>query len=80
MRGNRGRWCTCSPSAGQRNQQGIGPLEEIVLKAMRFIHDRHLETLGAVTGRLGHAALLDPGNRNLRATVASAVARLATDL
>ena len=80
MKRNRGRWRTCSPSAGQRKQQGIGPLEEIVLEAMRFKHDRHLQTLGVVTGRLGHAALLDPGNRNLRATVASGVARLETDL
>jgi len=64
MRRDRGQWCTCSRSAGQRKQQSIGPLEEIVLEAMRFKHDRHLQTLGAVTGRLGHAALLDPGNRN----------------
>jgi hypothetical protein len=80
MRGNRGRLCSCEPSARQRNQQGIGCLQEIVLEAMRFKHDHHLQILGAVMGRLGHAALLDPANKNLRATVPTGEARLEADL
>ena len=51
-----------------------------MLEAMRFKHDRHLQTLGAVTGHLGHTALLDPGNRHLRATVANGEARLEAGL
>jgi hypothetical protein len=63
-----------------RNQQSIGPLEEIMLEAMGFKHDRHLQTPGTLMGRLGHAALLDPGNRNLRATVPNREARHEADL
>jgi hypothetical protein len=33
---------------------------------MGLKHDRHLQTFGAVTGRLGHAALLDPEDVHLR--------------
>jgi hypothetical protein len=75
MRRNRGRLCNGELSARQGNQQGISRLEQVVLEAMGFKHDRHLQTLGAVTGRLGHAALLDPGNMNLRGTIQNREAR-----
>jgi hypothetical protein len=69
MGNRRRRLCSCEASAGQRNQQSIGRLEEVMLEAMRFKHDSHLQTLGAVTGRLGHVALLDPGDVRLRGTM-----------
>ena len=46
-----------------------------MLEAMRFKHDRHLQTSAAVTGRLGHTVLLDPGNMSLRGTVQDREAR-----
>jgi hypothetical protein len=61
--------------AGRRNQQGIGRLEELVLETVWLKHDAHLHTLGALTRRLGHVALLDPGNRSLRGTVQKGVVK-----
>jgi hypothetical protein len=79
MSRDRRHLATTWASAGERNEQGIGLVEKIMLEAMRFKHDHHLQRLGAGTGNLGHVALLDPGNKNLRATGLNGQTRFEAD-
>src|SRR5262245_13346003 len=66
--------------SGDRNQQGIDGLEDIMLEAVWLKHDGHLRRRATRRGRLGHGILLHRVERCLRGMIQGRKMRRGTAL